>query len=95
MRKIKIVMLLMGLLLFSSEVFAENNVTSEVDENNISASNHEVVDDWDEALEAPDFEALEALDKESKALDKESKALDKESKALDKMNNLLTKMIIV
>jgi hypothetical protein len=43
----KIVMLLMGLLFFSSEVFAENNVTSEVDKNNISASNHEV-DDWDD-----------------------------------------------
>jgi hypothetical protein len=59
-------------------------VTSEVDKNNISASNHEV-DDWDDDWEEPDFEVLEALDKEYKVVNKEQKVVIEEQKKLWKI----------
>jgi len=71
MRKMKIALLLVALLAFSSELFAENNVT---DSNVSLSSNDAEIDDWDDDGEEPDFEALkEAHAKNKEALEERKK----------------------
>ncbi len=68
----KTALLLVALLTFSLELFAENNVTDA----NVSLSSNDVeIDDWDDDGEELDFEAL----KEAHAKNKEAHAKNKEA----------------
>ena len=63
MKKMKIVLLLVALLAFSSELFAENNVT----DSNVSLSSNDMDDLFDE---------LESLDEEYKKVEKRKEQLE-------------------
>ena len=95
MRKIKIVMLLIVLILFSSELFAKNsatdlNITSKED-NNTLVFNTEI-DNWDDG-EEPNFELrkkAEEANKKAKAANKKAKAAYKKAKEkLKQVTNIL------
>jgi len=63
MKKMKIALLLVALLTFSSELFAENNVT----DSNVSLSSNDMDDLFDE---------LESLDEEYKKVEKRKEQLE-------------------